>query len=119
MRRREFFALLGGAAVAWPLAGGAQQPSKLYRLGYLSAARQPNQIEALQTALFELGYVEGKNLKVEYRFGGPQSERLDTFASELVELRPDAIPGHGCYFRREVSDHDDTDRDGACRQSSA
>ena len=41
MRRREFFTLLGGAAVAWPLAGGAQQPSKLYRLGYLSAARVP------------------------------------------------------------------------------
>jgi putative tryptophan/tyrosine transport system substrate-binding protein len=100
MRRREFFTLLGGAAVAWPLAGGAQHPSKLYRLGYLSAARVPNLIEALQTGLRELGYVEGKNLKVEYRFGGPQSERLDTLASELVELHPDAIvtPGTDATF---------------------
>ena len=100
MRRREFFTLLGGAAVAWPLAGGAQQPSKLYRLGYLSVARIPNAIDALQTGLRELGYVEGKNLKVEYRFGGPQSERLDAIASELVELRPDAIvtPGTDATF---------------------
>ena len=59
------------------------------RLGFLSVARIPNAIDALQTGLRELGYVEGKNLKVEYRFGG--TERLDAIASELVELRPDAI----------------------------
>jgi putative ABC transport system substrate-binding protein len=86
MRRREFIS----AAALLPLAR-AQPSSKLYRLGYLSAARIPNLIEALRTGLRELGYVEGKNLKVEYRFGGQQSERLDAIASELVELRPDAI----------------------------
>jgi putative ABC transport system substrate-binding protein len=95
MKRRDFVAFLGGAAVAWPLAGRAQQPSKLYRLGYLATARTPNLIEALQTGLRELGYVEGKNLKVEYRFGGLQSERLDALASELVELRPDVIVTRG------------------------
>jgi putative tryptophan/tyrosine transport system substrate-binding protein len=90
-RRREFFTLLGGATVAWSFAGGAQQPSKLYRVGYLATARMPDLIEPLKIGLRELGYVEGKNLKVEYRFGGPQSERLDAMASELVELHPDAI----------------------------
>src|SRR6516162_6676432 len=92
MRRREFLTLLGCAAIGWPLAGYGQQASKIYRLGYLSTARVPSyQIEALQAGLRELGYIEGNNLKVEYRFGGPQSERLDAIASELVELRPDAI----------------------------
>jgi putative tryptophan/tyrosine transport system substrate-binding protein len=91
MRRRKFFTLLGGAAVAWPLAGGAQQPSKLYRLGYLAPARIRNLIEALQTGLRELGYVEGKNLKVEYRFGGHDPEALGKLAAELVALGPDAI----------------------------
>jgi putative ABC transport system substrate-binding protein len=90
MRRREFFTLLGCAAIGWPLAGHGQQASKIYRLGY-STARVPYLIEALQAGLHELGYIEGKNFKVEYRFGGPQSERLDAIASELVERRPDVI----------------------------
>jgi putative tryptophan/tyrosine transport system substrate-binding protein len=91
VRRRDFVALLGVAVSGWSLSARADHPSKLYRLGYLSAARIPNAIDALQTGLRELGYIEGKNLKVEYRFGGRQSERLDAIASELVELRPDAI----------------------------
>jgi putative tryptophan/tyrosine transport system substrate-binding protein len=65
MKRREFFALLGCAAVACPLAAGAQQLSKIYRLGCLAATRIPNAIEALQTGLRDLGYIEGKNLKVD------------------------------------------------------
>ena len=55
----------------------------------------PSLIDALQGGLGEPGYVEGKNLKVEYRFGGPQSEPLDAIASELVELHPDAIVTQG------------------------
>lgn len=92
MRRRKFITLLGGAAIAWPFAVRAQQPpTKVCRLGYLAPARIPKLIEVLQTGLRELGYVEGRNLTVEYRFGGQQSERLDTLASELVQLGPDAI----------------------------
>jgi putative tryptophan/tyrosine transport system substrate-binding protein len=91
MRRREFFTLLGVGAVAWPLAGGAQQPSKLYRLGYLAPARIPTLIEALQTGLHELGYVEGSNLKIEYRFGGHELQTLGKLAAELVALGPDVI----------------------------
>ena len=100
MRCRESFTLLSGAPAARPPAGGAQQPSKIYRLGYLSTARMPNLIDGMPTGLRELGYFEGKNLKVEYRFGGPQSERLDATTSELVELAPDAIvtPGTPATF---------------------
>jgi putative tryptophan/tyrosine transport system substrate-binding protein len=95
MRRREFFTLLGCAAIGWPLASHGQQASKIYRLGYLALARVPHVIEALQTGLRELGYVEGKNLKVEYRFGEQQRETLDTLAAQLVALRPDAIVTRG------------------------
>jgi putative tryptophan/tyrosine transport system substrate-binding protein len=95
MRRRELFMLLGCAAIGWPLAAHGQQASKIYRLGYLAGAREPHLIEALQSALRELGYVEDKNLKVEYRFGGEQREALETLAAQLVALRPDAIVARG------------------------
>ena len=90
-RRREFIAALGGAAFGWPLSARAQQPPKIYRLGYLAPARLPHLIEALQAGLRELGYVEGKNLKVEYRFGEHQPETLGMLAAELVALNPDVI----------------------------
>jgi putative ABC transport system substrate-binding protein len=89
MRRREFITLLGGTAATWPLTVRPQQSSKIYRLGYLAPAPIPHLIRALISALRELGYVEGKNLKIEYRYGG--SETLDSLAAELVELHPDAL----------------------------
>ena len=88
MKRREFITLLGGAA-AWPLTARAQQPVKIYRLGYLAPARIPHLIDALLTGLRELGYVEGKNIKIEYRYGGTAT--LDELAAQLVDLHPDAI----------------------------
>jgi putative tryptophan/tyrosine transport system substrate-binding protein len=92
MRRRDFIALLGIAVNGWSLSAPAQQPSlKVYRLGYLASARIPNLIEALQTGLRGLGYIEGKNLKIEYRFGGHEPEALRKLAAELVALGPDAI----------------------------
>jgi putative tryptophan/tyrosine transport system substrate-binding protein len=89
-RRRDL--LVGCAAMCWALSARAEQPSKIYRLGYLASARIPsNNIYALRTGLRELGYVEGKNLKIEYRFAGEQSGTLDLLASELVHLGPDVI----------------------------
>jgi putative ABC transport system substrate-binding protein len=88
MKRREFITLLGGAA-AWPFAARAQQPVKIYRLGYLAPARIPHLIDALLTGLRELGYVEGKNIKIEYRYGGTAT--LDELAAQLVDLHPDAV----------------------------
>jgi putative tryptophan/tyrosine transport system substrate-binding protein len=72
VNRREFIALLGGAA-AWPLAARAQQPSKVPRIGYLdplSRSGLPAQVEwreALLSGLHDLGYIDGKNIIVEYR----------------------------------------------------
>jgi hypothetical protein len=66
MKRREFITLLGGAAVAWPLAARAEQPAKVVRLGYLAPARLPSLIEALVGGLRDLGYVEGQNLSIPF-----------------------------------------------------
>lgn len=88
MRRRQFIGILGTAA-GWPLMAQAQPSQKVYRLGYLAPAPIAHLKTALLDALRELGYVEGKNLRVDYRYGaGPA---LDALAAELVELKPDLI----------------------------
>jgi len=89
MRRRELITILGGAAFAWPLTTWAQQAPRTYRIGYLADAKIPHLIDALHKGLRELGYIDGQNLNVEYRFGNP--ETLDALAAELVRLKPDAI----------------------------
>jgi putative ABC transport system substrate-binding protein len=91
MRRREFITLIGGAAATWPLAARAQQPAKMARLGYFAPARLPNLIEALRAGLRDLGYVEGQNLAIEYRFALGQTKSYDELAAELVRLDPAAI----------------------------
>jgi putative ABC transport system substrate-binding protein len=91
MRRRDLLKLVGSATICCALSARAQQPVKTYRLGYLASARIPNLIEALQMGLRELGYVEGKNLKMEYRFGGQDPEALGRLGAELVALGSDAI----------------------------
>jgi putative ABC transport system substrate-binding protein len=91
IRRREFIVTLGGAAVAWPVAVRAQQSPKVARLGYLAPARLPNLIEALRAGLRDLGYVEGQNLAIEYRFALGQTKSYDELAQELIRLDPAAI----------------------------
>ena len=71
MRRREFITLLGGTAAAWPIAMGAQQANKLYRIGYLSPgspAVEAHRFNAFRAGLAALGYIEGKNLIIETRW---------------------------------------------------
>jgi putative tryptophan/tyrosine transport system substrate-binding protein len=87
MRRRGFITLLGGAA-AWPIAVGAQQPVRVKRIG-LMGNLQLRPIESLQNRLRELGYIEGQNLIVEYRFAEGREERYSGFAAELVALPVD------------------------------
>jgi putative tryptophan/tyrosine transport system substrate-binding protein len=90
LKRREFITLLGGAAVACPLAAHAQQ-AKNARLGYLAPAANPDLQQALLGGLRDLGYVEGQNLAIDYRFMLGQSKSYDDLAAELARSAPDAI----------------------------
>jgi putative ABC transport system substrate-binding protein len=86
MRRREFITLLGGAAAAWPLAARAQQPA-MPVVGFLSTlSPQANaaRLRAFRRALSELGFVEGRNLAIEFRFVEGEYDRLPAMAEELV-----------------------------------
>ncbi len=93
MRRREFITLLSSAAAAWPLAARAQRSEKVPRIGYLSPSFVTNREreEPFRQGLRELGYVEGKNIIIEYRFAEGKFERLPDLAAELVELKVDVI----------------------------
>src|SRR5262249_17470158 len=89
MRRREFISLIGGGAT-WPFVARAQQPARVRRIGLMgNLPLRP--IESFRSRLRELGYVEGQNLIVEYRFAEGREERYDGFAAELVALPVDVI----------------------------
>jgi putative tryptophan/tyrosine transport system substrate-binding protein len=88
--RRELLVFLGGAVAAWPLVARAQ-PAKVYRLGILVNTRSPAQWDELLRALRDLGYVEGQNLIIEWRYSEGQGERWPELAGELVGLKVDAI----------------------------
>ena len=96
MRRREFIALLGGTAVAWPLAARAEQGGSVRRIGVLMGFAESDPaaqswIVAFGDALAKLGWAEGSNLRIELRWGAADPDRIRTLAKELVDLRPDAI----------------------------
>jgi len=92
MRRREVMLLLGGAMTA-PLTARAQQAGKVYRIGFLgdSPAVYPDAIEAFRQGLRDLGYVEGRNIAIEYRWAEGKPERMRELAEELARLRVDVI----------------------------
>ena len=90
MRRRKFIALLGGAAIVWPYVVIAQQTDRMRKIGVL--ANEPwSAIDGLRQGLRELGYIEGHNLRLEYRYAEGQTERYPALAAELVALPVDAI----------------------------
>jgi putative ABC transport system substrate-binding protein len=93
MKRREFITLLGGAAT-WPLAAGAQQSAKVYRLGQLSGGTAASRIPllaAFMRGMHDFGYVEGQNLVIEHRYAEGRFEVLPTLARELLAWNPDVL----------------------------
>src|SRR5688572_2979089 len=95
MRRREFIAVVGGAAT-WPSAAGTQQPQKVARIGFLTtgslaAIESLAVFEALRRGLRELGYVEGQNIIIDVRGANGKIERFPALAKELVALKVDVI----------------------------
>src|SRR5438477_7881977 len=94
MRRREFITLLGGAA-AWPLAAHAQQPAKFPLVGVLVSASSPHPFaDAFWRGLHALGYSEGQNIKVEFRYTEGRSDRAEEFAEEFVRVGVNVIVAH-------------------------
>ena len=100
MRRREFITLIGGAAAGWPLAARAQQRERMRRIGVLMtlAADDPEgqaRLTAFVQGLQELGWTDGRNVQIDYRWPAGDAERIRRYAAELAALAPDIILAGG------------------------
>jgi len=96
LRRREFISLLGGTAVAWPVAARAQQPERMRRIGVLSAFADDDPdmqawLPAFRQGLERLGWSEGRNVRIDTRFARANVDQHQALAKELVALQPDVI----------------------------
>jgi putative ABC transport system substrate-binding protein len=97
MRRRDFITLLGGTAAAWPMAARAQQRAKVAHIGYLglvSASWHTPRITAFRAGLRDLGYAEGKDIVIEFRWAEGRYDQLPALVAELVRLNVDVIVTH-------------------------
>ena len=100
MRRRAFIKLLSGAAFVWPLAARAQQPEQLRRIAVFMdlAEGDPEgqaRVAALKRGLQDLGWIEGRNLRIESRWAAGEAARMKPLAEELVSLAPEVIVSSG------------------------
>ena len=100
IRRRQFITLLGGAAAAWPLAAHAQQPGTPRRIGVLIQVAEGDPQARIEVATFvrglqELGWSEGRNLRIDTRWGGGDADRIRKYAAELVALGPEVVLAPG------------------------
>jgi ABC-type uncharacterized transport system substrate-binding protein len=103
MRRRDFITLLGGAAVAWPLMARAQQPERMRRIGVVMAyaGSDPNgqvQVAAFRQALQKLGWIEGRNIRIDFRYASDDSARVRALAVELLDLKPDLMVSNSNFI---------------------
>ena len=110
MRRREFITLLGGAAAAWPVAARAQQGSRMRRIGVLVGTAEGDaetkaRLAAFRQGLERLGWSEGRNVRIEYRFAANNPDQYQPLAKELVSLQPDVFLAYAtpvaAAFQRE------------------
>ncbi len=90
MKRREFITLLGGAAVAWPLAARAQPYARFPRIGFLGLAPEFSGVEPLRAGLRDLGYIEGTNIAIEWRWA-EKVDQLPGLAADLARMNVDVI----------------------------
>src|SRR5215472_2057909 len=100
IKRRELIMLLGGAAAVWPLAAKTQQRERMRRIGVLMTTVADDteslaRVGAFLQGLQELGWTDGRNVRIDYRWGSGNAERIRKSAAELVALAPDVILGNG------------------------
>src|ERR1700732_944222 len=100
MRRREFIGLLGGTAIAWPLTSKAQRRQGIRTLGVLLSVAENDpetvaRLAAFRQGLHALGWKDGENVHVEYRFGAGRSDLIRQYVEELVAMAPDVIVASG------------------------
>ena len=96
MQRRDFIKVVAGSAVAWPLAVWARRPDRVRRIGVLMSALESNSeyhvyVSDFRKELQKLGWAEGRNLRIDYRWGALNAESRQQFAIELVAMQPDLI----------------------------
>jgi putative ABC transport system substrate-binding protein len=95
MKRREFISF-GGAVIAWPFAARAQQPDRVRRIGLLTGYAESDPegqspVAAFRRSLRQLGWIEGRNVRIDYRWAAGEVDLLQKFAKELVDLQPDVV----------------------------
>jgi putative ABC transport system substrate-binding protein len=100
MRRRQFLGLIGSVTAAWPLAASAQPPERIRRIGVLTSltANDPQsrlRVAALARGLQQFDWIDGRNLRVDYRWGGGDAGRMHSYAAELIALAPDVVVAGG------------------------
>src|SRR6516162_8643718 len=109
MKRRQFIALFGGAAATWPLAARAQKSSSVRRVGVLMSATSDDPLGQASSAAFaqglqQLGWEIGSNIRIDYRWGAGDTERVRKYAAELVGLSPDVILGTAASIVRALQE---------------
>jgi putative tryptophan/tyrosine transport system substrate-binding protein len=100
MRRREFITLLGSGIAGWPHVARAQQSERMRHIGALISISEkdpdvPPRLVALRDGLQKFGWIEGGNVRFDYRFGAGDSARIQTYAAELVAAKPDLLFASG------------------------
>src|SRR6516164_9520763 len=96
MRRRDFIKVVGGSTAVWPLALRAQQPQRMRRVSVLlgvpeNDAETKSRVRAFQLGMRDAGWVEGRNVQIEYRYAGTDPEAIKKHIAELIPLAPDVI----------------------------
>jgi putative ABC transport system substrate-binding protein len=107
VRRREFITLVGGAAAVWPLAARAQQGDRIRRIGVLTGTRADDpdskaRLAAFEQALQQLGWTQGRNVRIDYRFAAADATISRKQAEELVALAPDVIVSTGSFSTEQL-----------------